>query len=169
MSIISDKRSIYPPKLEGYVKSSRYIPRKIRENEHLKMYHRYWLEDYNEVAKVDDIFIENHTEYYSIKYNSMYGCISNPVSVGTYELLHNRDEIEKLNIINNSKSYTGAEIKYWFLINNIDISANSQYAGFWSFLCQNSNNILIDNKYYFVSYNKNRRQKCQMILDRSKS
>ena len=168
MNIMSNKRSIYPPKLEEYIKSSRYIPRKIRKNEHLKIYHRYWLNDYNDAAKVDDIFTENHIEYYSIKYNNMYGCISNPVSVDTYELLYNKNEIEKINIINSSKSYTGAEIKYWFWMNNIDISINSKYSGFWSFLNQNSSNILIDNKYYFVSYNKNRRQKCQMILDKYK-
>ena len=64
------KRFIYPPKLEEYIRKNKYIPRKVRDNEHLKLYHRYWLEDYNEVVKVDDIFITRYVEYYSIRYKS---------------------------------------------------------------------------------------------------
>ena len=162
------KRSIYPPKLEEYIRKNKYIPRKVRDNEHLKLYHRYWLEDYNEVVKVDDIFITRYVEYYSIRYKSMVSCIPAPVPKYTYELLHNKEHIEKVDLINSEKSYTGAEIKYWFLMNNIDLESGSQYSGFWSFLNPCSNNLLIDNKFYYVSYNIERRQKCQVILDKTK-
>ena len=162
------KRSIYPPKLEEYIRKNKYIPRKVRDNEHLKLYHRYWLEDYNEVVKVDDIFIVRCVEYYSIRCKSMVSCISAPVPKYTYELLHNKEGIEKVDLINSEKSYTGAEIKYWFLMNNIDLESGSQYAGFWSFLNPCSKNLLIDNKFYYVSYNTERRQKCQVILDKTK-
>ena len=162
------KRSIYPPKLESYIRRNKYIPRKIRENEHLKLYHKYWLEDYDDVIKIDEIFEVNKTKYYTIKYKTMTGCISDPVSKLTYELLHNKENLEKLNIINSDISYTGAEIKYWFIINNINIESGSKYSGFWSFLNPASKNLLIDNKFYFVSYNSNRKQKCQIILDKSK-
>ena len=162
------KRSIYPPKLEEYIRKNKYIPRKVRDNEHLKLYHRYWLEDYNEVVKVDDIFITRSIEYYSIICKSMVSCISAPVPKYTYELLHNKECIEKVDLINSEKSYTGAEIKYWFLMNNIDLEFGSQYAGFWSFLNPCSKNLLIDNKFYYVSYNIERRQKCQVILDKTK-
>ena len=169
MSNFTEKRYIYPPKLEEYIRKNKFIPRKIRKNEHLKMYHRYWLEDYNDIVKVEDIFFTSGVEYYSVKYNSMNSCISAPVTaIGTYELLYNKDCIEKLNLINSDTSYTGAEIKYWFILNNIDLKHGAIYAGFWSFLNPNSNNLLIDNKYYFVSYNKSRKQKCQIILDKSK-
>ena len=90
------KRSIYPPKLEEYIRKNKYIPRKVRDNEHLKLYHRYWLEDYNEVVKVDDIFITRYVEYYSIRYKSMVSCIPAPVPKYTYELLHNKEHIEKV-------------------------------------------------------------------------
>ena len=162
------KRSIYPPKLEEYIRKNKYIPRKVRDNEHLKLYHRYWLEDYNEVVKVDDIFITRSIEYYSIICKSMVSCIPAPVPKYTYELLHNKECIEKVDLINSEKSYTGAEIKYWFLMNNIDLESGSQYSGFWSFLNPCSNNLLIDNKFYYVSYNIERRQKCQIILDKTK-
>ena len=162
------KRSIYPPKLEEYIRKNKYIPRKVRDNEHLKLYHRYWLEDYNEVVKVDDIFIVRCVEYYSIRCKSMVSCIPAPVPKYTYELLHNKECIEKVDLINSEKSYTGAEIKYWFLMNNIDLEFGSQYAGFWSFLNPCSKNLLIDNKFYYVSYNIERKQKCQIILDKIK-
>ena len=32
------KRSIYPPKLEEYIRKNKYIPRKVRDNEHLKLF-----------------------------------------------------------------------------------------------------------------------------------
>ena len=115
------KRSIYPPKLEEYIRKNKYIPRKVRDNEHLKLYHRYWLEDYNEVVKVDDIFTVRCVEHYSIRCKSMVSCIPAPVPKYTYELLHNKEHIEKVDLINSEKSYTGAEIKYWFLMNNIDL------------------------------------------------
>ena len=162
------KRSIYPPKLEEYIRKNKYIPRKVRDNEHLKLYHRYWLEDYNEVVKVDDIFMVRCIEYYSIRCKSMVSCIPAPVPKYTYELLHNKECIEKVDLINSEKSYTGAEIKYWFLMNNIDLEFGSQYAGFWSFLNPCSKNLLIDNKFYYVSYNIERKQKCQIILDKTK-
>lgn len=162
------KRSIYPPKLEEYIRKNKYIPRKVRDNEHLKLYHRYWLEDYNEVVKVDDIFITRSIEYYSIICKSMVSCIPAPVPKYTYELLHNKERIEKVDLINSEKSYTGAEIKYWFLMNNIDLEFGSQYAGFWSFLNPYSKTLLIDNKFYYVSYNVERKQKCQVILDKTK-
>ena len=162
------KRSIYPPKLEEYIRKNKYIPRKVKDNEHLKLYHRYWIEDYNEVVKVDDIFITRYVEYYSIRCKSMVSCIPAPVPKYTYELLHNKEHIEKVDLINSEKSYTGAEIKYWFLINNIDLEFGRQYAGFWSFLNPCSKNLLIDNKFYYVSYNIERRQKCQVILDKTK-
>ena len=76
--------------------------------------------------------------------------------------------IEKIDLINSEKSYTGAEIKYWFLMNNIDLEFGSQYAGFWSFLNPCSKTLLIDNKFYYVSYNVERKQKCQIILDKTK-
>ena len=72
MSNFTEKRDIYPPKLEEYIRKNKFIPRKIRKNEHLKMYHRYWLEDYNDIVKVEDIFFTSGVEYYSVKYNSKY-------------------------------------------------------------------------------------------------
>ena len=91
------------------------------------------------------------------------------LQVKTWRLCReNKERIEKVDLINSEKSYTGAEIKYWFLMNNIDLESGSQYAGFWSFLNPCSKNLLIDNKFYYVSYNIERRQKCQIILDKTK-
>ncbi len=167
--MINQKYHIYPAKLEEYIISSRFIPRKIRSNEHLKIFHKYWTTSFDRTIKVEDIFTAERVEYYTIRYDfRMYGCISHPLAVDTcYELLHNKEGIENNIIINENNSYSGAEIKYWFIVNHIDFD-DSKYSGFWSFLNPESDNLLIDNKYYFVSYDKRRKQKCQISLDKSK-
>lgn len=167
--IKQEEYHIYPEKLEQYIRSSKLVPRKIRDAEHLKLFHRYWISSFNDIIKVEDIFVTGGSEYYTIRYNPrMYACISYPLlSDSCYELLHNKENIENNKLINGNISYTGAEIKYWFILNNIDFD-NNKFSGFWSFLNPDSDNLLIDNKYYFVSYDKRRKQKCQVILDKSK-
>mgnify|MGYP003405529749 CR=1 FL=1 len=80
---------------------------------------------------------------YFIKYNNgkLFGVISHPITDTIYELLHDYDEIEKVNLINSNKSYSGAEIKFWFVINNINFK-DQKYDGFLSFLNANSKNII---------------------------
>lgn len=158
--------NIYPLKLQEYIKENKVIPRKIRKNEHLKIFHKYWLGDYNCVVKINDIFTVKGVEYYIIKFGNFYACIDHPINYKyCYEILHNKDNIENINIINSDKCFTGAEIKYWFLINNIDFN-DDLYYGFWSFLNPNSNNLLVDNKYYKVLYDNSKRKKCQITIDK---
>ena len=159
---------VYPDELEKEIIKNKYIPRKCRELEHLKLYHRYYTTRYG-VFKVENIESIKGIEYYFIKYNNgkLFGVISHPITDTIYELLHDYDEIEKVNLINSNKSYSGAEIKFWFVINNINFK-DQKYDGFLSFLNANSKNIISDSKYYFVYRNKSKRLKFQMILDKSK-
>lgn len=168
--MISSKRSIYPPKLEEYIKANKVIPRKIREGEHLKLYHKYWIDWYDDILKVLDIYYIDSAEYYVTRdTQKLHGCITYPIDHNnTYEMLHNKYNIEEKNIINDNISYSGADIKYWFSVNDINLATGEKYSGFWSFLSYGSKNYLMDSKYYFVSYKENRRQRCQIILDKSK-
>lgn len=166
---IDDQPSIYPPKLEEYIKKNKNIPRKMHDDEHLKLFHKYWLDEFDDVVKVTEVFNAKGVEYYSIRHKSMDSCTSYPVPDAIYELLHNNDHIEEIDIINTDVSYTGAEIKYWFIMSELDVmNPGNKYYGFWSFLNPHSMNVLVDNKSYYVSYDKARKQKCQVILDRSK-
>lgn len=163
------KKHIYSEALEEEVINTRYIPRKFRENEKLKLYHKYWVPEFGGTIKVHEIEYINGVPYYFIKFaRNMSANITYPCNyTDMYELLHNYDNIEKENIINSSKSYSGAEIKFWFIVNKIDFD-DPQYRGFWSFLDDTSMSVVADNKYYFVKYNPNLRQRFKISLDKSK-
>lgn len=163
------KHHIYSESLEEEIINTHYIPRKFRDNEKLKLYHKYWIPEFDGVVKVHEIEYIDGVPYYFIKFNrNMSANITYPVTFNDmYELLHNYDNIEKENIINSSKSYSGAEIKYWFVANKIDFE-DPLYKGFWSFLDDNSMSVVADNKYYFVKYNPNLRQRFKISLDKSK-
>ena len=82
----------------------------------------------------------------------MSACISYPVEKdNNYELLHNYSNIENENIINSNISYTGAEIKFWFIYNRIDFS-NYNNRGFLKYLESGNRKCITDNKFYFVIY-----------------
>ena len=169
---------IYPEKLKEYILSEEsnidYIPRHIKFNEHLRLYRRYFVTCFgDDCIKVDEIYDVEGVEYYFVKYpNSLYGTISFPLDNNyTYELLIDKKDIKNIdNIINTKVSYTGAEIKYWFFIHNIDLSSE-KYIGFWSFLNPNSKNVISDDKYYFVKSIKEENGiyiDCRISLDKSK-
>ena len=163
------KKHIYSEALEEEDISTRYNPTKFRENEKLKLYHKYWIPEFGGTIKVQEIEYINGVPYYFIKFSkNMSANITYPCNyTEMYELLHNYDNIEKENIINSSKSYSGAEIKFWFIVNKIDFD-DPQYRGFWSFLDDTSMSVVADNKYYFVKYNPNLRQRFKISLDKSK-
>jgi len=132
--------------LEKFVLQYKLIPRKLRDNEKLKLFHRYWIEEFGSV-KIIDIFDCNYTEYYCIRYgDKLNGCISFPVSsiTGVYELLRNDNNLEDIKFGKSENQYTGAEIKYWILHSGIEL---------------NSNNLdeikdMVENKLYHVRYNE---------------
>lgn len=168
-------RNIYPEKLSnliGYNNNS-YIPRKLKIDERLRLYKRYWTSYSNDCFKVDKVYFIDGIEYYSVKYsNLLHGEISFPVdSDYIYELHTDRNNIKSINnIINTKASFLGSEIKYWFHVNNIDLSS-IKYSGFWSFLDPNSKSVISDNKYYFLfaSYDNDIYSDCKISLDRNRS
>lgn len=167
-------RNIYPEKLSNFIRNSdnNYIPRKLKTDERLRLYKRYWSLYSDDCFKVDKVYFIDSIEYYSVKYsNLLYGEISFPVdSDYIYELHNDRNNIKDINnIINTKSSFLGSEIKYWFYINNIDLTSN-KYSGFWSFLDPSSKSLISDNKYYFLyaSYDNDIYKDCKISLDRLK-
>lgn len=163
------KKYIYSEALEEEVKKTHYIPRKFRENEKLKLYHKYWIPEFGGTVKVNEIEYIDGIPYYFIKFSkNMSANITYPCNFsGMYEMLHNYDNIENENIINSQKSYSGAEIKFWFICNNIDFN-DPLYKGFCPFLDDTSMSVVADNKYYFVKYTEGVRQKFKISIDKSK-
>lgn len=160
-------RHIYPDDLEEDIRTHKYIPRRCKVDEKLRLNHRYWIPDYKGFVKVYDIFNADGTEYYSVRFDgNMNAAIPHPIDDDFYELLHDYDEIEKQKIINSDKSYSGAEIKFWFVYQKIDLSSK-KYKGYWTYFNPDSKYLLVDNKYYKVSYIDGIDKPCQIKLTRS--
>ena len=146
--------SIYPKKLENLIRENHVIPRLLRDKEKFKLYHRYWDCYHDDVFKVNDIFNIDDTPYYVINYgNENYvSIISDPASTESYyEILKDYYCIAEQNIINDNYYYTGAEIKYWFVINGDQ--ENEMYKDFYRYFSPNSRTSLFDSKKYIVEYN----------------
>lgn len=145
---------LYPDVLQSeVVKSKKYIPRKLCHKEHMKIYHKYYNQEYG-IFKVQEIYYEKSTEYYHINFGKEMNAVIQYPSYNnnkTYELLYNYDNIEDKSIINNQlKSFTGAEIKFWFTVNKVNF-LHENYRGFFNDL---KNNKLYDTKKYHIRRNK---------------
>lgn len=144
---------LYPSNLENFITKYNnvpYIPRKITNKEHLKMYHRYFDVVENHSFKVEKIYFVENTEYYDIKLpDKMFGVISFPLTQNIYELIPDKNNIISKNIINENKSYKGYEIRYWFYINRSNLNIK-EYDKFISFIDPSSKGCISDNKRYFV-------------------
>jgi hypothetical protein len=93
----------------------------------------------------------------------MEGVISEPLEKGIYEL-YTSSNIENECIINSSRDYTGAEIKYWFVLNRDKLS-EEVYDSFYKYLIYDKyNNMEIsDTEYYNIVRYKN---KSKILLSR---
>jgi hypothetical protein len=141
---------LYPVGLCEFLRNNRYIPRRVKEQEHLKTHHKYYSIDMNRYFKVLDVYQIGNIEYYSIRYsNTMQAEISYPITDEIYELLTDFSCIKNKAIINCGEYYSGAEIRYWFFSNNIDLNEKDYY-GFWGFLDSNSKSKIIDEKRYVI-------------------
>ena len=162
--------NIYPPKVQKYARKKKFIIRRIKDNEHLKNYKRYWDNSSEMCFKVHQVYTVQDNEYYSVRFSGLlFSELCYPADV-TYELKPDVNNIAKrTNIINSRRSYTGAEIKYWFMIRQIDLNSE-KYEGFVSFLDPTSKSVISDDKYYFINakLKNNIYSDCKIVLNRHK-
>lgn len=143
-------KQLYPEKLEEIIfNNPTHIPYIVSpETKRLKLYRKYFSVERNTLFKVWQIYEVGKELYYSIKYpDHLFGEITYPKGK-LYELFSDSNNIRNTKTIINTKiSYTGAEIRYWFFINN---KLGKKYKGFIPFINPNSKSCIMDNKYYFV-------------------
>ena len=132
---------------------SKYIPRVIKYNESLKIRHKYWLQDFESIVKVEELFYINDDIYYTIKdcITGRYAAISVSEISTNYELLVDyNDVLSDEQIVNTGITYSGAEIRAWFFY-NIDDSNEDKYEGFLSYLdYYNDKHSINDSKCYYL-------------------
>ena len=126
-----------------------YIPKKLYNNEQLKLYHIYWNQSDNVKFKVYDTDIIDSIEYYYIKNikENLYSVYTYPINTEClWELIDDFKHIKKQNIINSTHSYSGIEIKYWFTINRVKFPEK--------YKSKTTLNNIDDNIFYFLKRDK---------------
>lgn len=159
-------------KLEKQIRSKKIIPYRIFPNEDYKLNKWYYSFFYNTVFKVLELqYNDGKLEYaYTISDDGNSSMICTDLDANEdYSISRDKRCIYKLDIINHDESFTGAEIIYWFFINNITIF-NTKYAKFWKYVDRYSLNRISDRERYFIKGDlvDGRYVNCEVIKDTSK-
>lgn len=167
--INSSRGLIYPKKLEDIMKKNHYIPRQLHYGEHFKLYHRYFNAYTEELFKVIEILNIDNDLYYIIHVDDNYSsAIPEPSSTEiNYEILKDYYDIVNQSIINSDKSFTGAEIKYWFVVNEIDLS--DDYYGYKKYFDKSYKYFILDSRHYYVRYYPESKNKCIIMYAKNKN
>ena len=166
---------IYSPNgiLEREINRKHIIP--YRVNRYIKYevnkwyYSSYWRQcfrvlsvKYNSNGILEDAYIQWDD------YN--YGLICTDLCDQDYKMEKDFYDIYNKDIINSDKSYTGAQIVYWFYMNNIDCF-NRKYRGFWKFIDNTSKHRLNDFSRYKLCATVNEQtgfyNNCKIIKEKS--
>lgn len=150
------RKHIYTKNMELFLSKRNYIPRRIMQNEPLKLYKRYYCYFDDLYFKIDNIFYIGNQEYYSVKTQNLYYSILTEVNNNyIYEFMIDKNNIiNTKEIINTNISYSGAEIRYWFFLNQDNIDENI-FDRFYKFLDMNGKSVINDNKYYYLYFRNN--------------
>lgn len=143
-------------RLEHLMKEKKIIPHKIIHGEKLIKGETYYDGFYSKLFKV--ISVEyNKDEFFVGAYIKMednnYAWISSELDIlqdyfVTYDIYNIRD----IEIINNKHIYSGAEIRYWFLVKGINVM-NRKYSCFWPYIDPTNSKSIDDNFTYIISAN----------------
>lgn len=138
--------------INNKIRQKHYIPylitnKGIKYEANRWYYNAYW----GQFLKVISVKYDRYNvlqECYIKWEDDLYGLICTDLEIGSdYKIQYDHREIYKEEIINSDKVYTGAEIIYWFFMNNINCF-NKKYKGFWRYIDNSSDHRIQDfNKY----------------------
>lgn len=160
-------------RLEKQIRQKKIIPYMIFPNEKYKINKWYYSYYYDNVFKVEEVEYNEdgslNSAYIKTDENT-YSYITTDLDLEDYSVYKDRREIYKMNIINNSESFTGAEIVYWFFINNIT-SFDKKYHGFWKYIDRYSKDRINDRDRYYIKAKLigTRYVDCKFIVDNQAS
>lgn len=140
---------------EKYLKSKitlrHYIPYRVSRNSKYESNRTYFSGYWSQAFRVINVKYDEHglLENANIRWDDgCYGLICTDLSTEDYRLRPDKKGIyKKKDIVNDGKSYTGAEIAYWFYVHNID-QFNHKYKGFWKWIDLYSEERLHDENRY---------------------
>jgi hypothetical protein len=138
--------------LEKLIRRKQLIPYQCTPGDRFMRGKWYYDSYYSSLFKVIDVKYKsgNVLDYAITKSDEGYNSyITTPLSSEDFIIDFDKSGLVKENIINSEKSYTGAEIRYWFFMNNIDCF-NTKYRYFWTYVDTFSNNRISDKQKYFL-------------------
>lgn len=159
--------------LEKLIRRKQLIPYQCTPGDRFMRGKWYYDSYYSSLFKVIDVKYKsgNVLDYAITKSDEGYNSyITTPLSPEDFIIDFDKSGLVKENIINSEKSYTGAEIRYWFFMNNIDCF-NTKYRYFWTYVDTFSNNRISDKQKYFL-YAGMRNDEyihCRVIKDNNKN
>jgi hypothetical protein len=146
-------------KLEEIVKSKHVIPYSLGKRDKYEKGNYYFSGFYGKVFRV--LFVKYYNtgelEGAEIKHSDglhAYMCTDIDPDYDYRMIKDDNNLSDKSSIINDGKIYTGAEIKYWFFMNNIDCF-NRKFKGFWKYLDTYSDKVIDDNARYMMTADTN--------------
>ena len=141
-------------KLESIIKEKKIIPHRILPGEKLIVGEKYYdgyhdkifkviSVEYNEDGSLDGAYIKMD--------DGNYAWISSDLDIANdYYITNDNYSIHSINIINNKHIYSGAEIRYWFFINDITVM-NRKYSCFWPYIDPTNPGSIDDSYTYIIS------------------
>lgn len=140
-------------RLENHIKYKKIIPYRLFPNERYIKDRWYYSYYYNNIFKIEEVRYNRNgsIDHAYIKTDDEnFAYISTDIDADyDYAIYRDRRGICNMDIINNPESFTGAEIVYWFFMNNID-STNLKYQEFWKFVDRYSLDRINDRCRYFI-------------------
>ena len=149
---ISYNSEFLDSRFEKEIRSNKYIPYRVLPREKYKRGSMYYINFEDLYLKILDVKYKNNIiEFVYAKTidNNFYQYLVSDLTINDYRIEKDSKFIYKRNIINDGHQYTGAEIIYWFFINDIDCF-NEKYAGFWKFVDSYSAHRIADNNKYII-------------------
>ncbi len=134
--------------IDDKIRKKKVIPYSIFPGEKFHRGTWYYSRYYNNFFKVLDIETINGEDFISIRTDdNRYSCISTDLCTDDLMLEKDKKEIYKTYIFNSNIPYTGAEIRYWFFMHDIDCF-NTKYSQFWKYVDRYSKCALDERKKY---------------------
>ena len=164
----------YDNSLERLIKRKRIIPYQVNPGDKFIKGKWYYDTYYNSLFKVTEVKYNtgNILDYAITKSDEGYSSyITTPLSpYEDYIIDFDTKDIATMNIINSERSFTGAEIRYWFFMNDINCF-DPKYKYFWTYVDTYSNNKVADKQKYFLyaGLKNNVYTKCRVIKDINKN
>ena len=139
-------------KIENRIRSKHLIPYHVNPSIKYEVGNVYYSDYWGDTFKVLSVHYDRYNilqNAYIKWYDGNYGLICTDLDVSDYLFTKDTNNVYNTDIINAGRSFTGAEIIYWFYMNNIT-SMDAKYFGFWKYIDSSSSLRISDTARYFI-------------------